>query len=33
MPEETWWPRDEMWNKHYFGQNAFNAAPDVMMLP
>lgn len=28
MPEENWWPRDEMWNKHYFGQNAFNAAPD-----
>ena len=25
---ENWWPRDEMWNKHYFGQNAFNAAPD-----
>ena len=22
MPEENWWPRDEMWNKHYFGQNA-----------
>lgn len=28
MPQENWWPRDEMWNKHYFGQNAFNAAPD-----
>ena len=28
MPKENWWPRDEMWNKHYFGQNAFNAAPD-----
>lgn len=28
MPEENWWPRDEMWNKHYFGQNAFNAAPE-----
>lgn len=28
MPEENWWPRDEMWNLHYFGQSAFNAAPD-----
>lgn len=28
MPEEHWWPRDEMWNKHYFGPSAFNAAPD-----
>lgn len=28
MPKENWWPRDEMWNKHYFGQNAFNAAPE-----
>ena len=28
MPEENWWPRDDMWNKHYFGQNAFNAAPE-----
>ncbi|WP_455672984.1 galactose-binding domain-containing protein [Phocaeicola sp.] len=28
MPKENWWPRDEMWEKHYFGQNAFNAAPD-----
>ena len=28
MPKANWWPRDEMWNKHYFGQNAFNAAPD-----
>ncbi len=28
MPEENWWPRDEMWNLHYFGPSAFNAAPD-----
>lgn len=28
MPEEHWWPRDEMWNTHYFGPNAFNAAPE-----
>lgn len=25
MPEENWWPRDEMWNFHYFGPNAANA--------
>lgn len=28
IPEENWWPRDEMWNLHYFGPSAFNAAPD-----
>lgn len=28
MPEENWWPIDEMWNKHYFGSNASNALPD-----
>lgn len=28
MPKENWWPRDEMWNLHFFGQSAFNAAPD-----
>ncbi len=28
MPEESWWPRNEMWNKHYFGPLAANAAPD-----
>lgn len=28
MPEKDWWPRNEMWNLHYFGQSAFNAAPD-----
>ncbi|WP_300698764.1 discoidin domain-containing protein [Bacteroides sp.] len=28
MPKENWWPCDEMWNLHYFGQSAFNAAPD-----
>ena len=28
MPRENWWPRDEMWNLHYFGPSAFNAAPD-----
>lgn len=28
MPEENHWPIDAMWNTHYFGQNAFNAAPE-----
>jgi hypothetical protein len=28
MPEDKWWPRNEMWNQHFFGQLAFNAAPD-----
>lgn len=28
MPESDWWPRNEMWNKHYFGSNAGNARPD-----
>lgn len=28
MPRENWWPRDDMWNKHYFGSGAGNALPD-----
>jgi|GEM_PF-59387 len=28
MPKEGWWPRNEMWNRHFFGEQAFNAAPD-----
>jgi hypothetical protein len=28
MPKEDWWPRNEMWNKHFFGPLAFNAGPD-----
>ena len=28
MPEEYWWPRNEMWNKHFFGGLAGNALPD-----
>lgn len=28
IPEKDLWPRNEMWNKHYFGTNAGNAAPD-----
>lgn len=28
MPEDKWWPRNEMWDKHYYGPQAANAAPD-----
>jgi len=28
IPEDKLWPRNEMWNLHYFGQLAFNARPD-----
>ena len=28
MPQDKWWPRNEMWNQHFFGPNAFNAGPD-----
>jgi len=28
MPENTWWPRNEMWDKHFFGPSAANAGPD-----
>jgi len=28
MPKADWWPRDEMWNKHFFGPSAGNAGPD-----
>jgi hypothetical protein len=28
MPEKDWWPINEMWNIHYFGPSAFNAAPE-----
>lgn len=28
MPEESWWPRNEMWDKHFFGKSAANADPD-----
>jgi hypothetical protein len=29
MPESTWWPRNEMWDKHFFGPSAGNASPDI----
>lgn len=28
MPADKWWPRNEMWNLHFFGPLAFNAGPD-----
>lgn len=28
MPQDSWWPRNQMWNQHYFGPSAFNAGPD-----
>lgn len=28
MPKENWWPRDDMWDKHFFGPSAANAGPD-----
>ena len=29
MPDSTWWPRNEMWDKHFFGPSAGNASPDI----
>lgn len=28
IPEHKWWPRNEMWDQHFFGPRAFNAGPD-----
>ncbi|MBK0380832.1 discoidin domain-containing protein [Mucilaginibacter segetis] len=28
IPEDKLWPRNEMWNKHFFGPSAANAGPD-----
>ncbi len=28
MPQDKWWPRNEVWNQHFFGPSAFNAGPD-----
>lgn len=28
IPKEHWWPRNSMWDKHYFGPWAFNADAD-----
>ncbi len=29
MPDSNWWPRNEMWNKHFFGKSAANGGPDT----
>jgi hypothetical protein len=29
MPQDKLWPRNEMWNQHFFGPLAFNAGPDL----
>lgn len=29
IPEEYWWPVNDMWNKHFFGMLAKNGGPDV----
>ncbi|MGN6416447.1 MAG: discoidin domain-containing protein [Pseudobacter sp.] len=31
MPQDKWWPRNDMWDKHFFGKSAFNAGPDNYM--
>lgn len=28
MPDTNWWPRNQMWNKHFFGPSAANGGPD-----
>jgi hypothetical protein len=28
MPKDKWWPRNDMWDQHFFGPRAFNAGPD-----
>ena len=28
IPREKWWPRNDLWNLHYFGPKARNAFPD-----
>ncbi|HEV2479107.1 MAG TPA: discoidin domain-containing protein, partial [Puia sp.] len=28
MPASAWWPRNELWDKHFFGASAANAGPD-----
>jgi F5/8 type C domain/Exo-beta-D-glucosaminidase Ig-fold domain/Glycosyl hydrolases family 2/Glycosyl hydrolases family 2, sugar binding domain/Glycosyl hydrolases family 2, TIM barrel domain len=28
MPQENWWPRNDMWDKHFFGPSAGNGGPD-----
>lgn len=28
MPQKDWWPRNDMWDKHFFGKSAGNGGPD-----
>jgi len=28
IPKDSWWPRNEMWDLHFFGPKAANASPD-----
>jgi len=28
MPKKDWWPRNDMWDKHFFGKSAANGGPD-----
>lgn len=28
MPANNWWPRNDMWDKHFFGKSAANGGPD-----
>jgi len=29
VPKEAWWPRNQTWDRHYFGPKARNAFPDI----
>lgn len=29
MPDSSWWPRNPMWDKHFFGPSAANAGPNT----
>ena len=29
VPEDCWWPENDMWNKHFYGKLAKNGGPDV----
>ncbi len=29
MPQDSWWPRNEMWNQHFFGPSAANGGPGM----
>jgi hypothetical protein len=31
MPDSTWWPKNRMWDRHFFGPSAGNAGPNTYM--